>query len=97
MATFVREITTSQGDILRIGLSYERKLLSPEVQNVIGDAELMGVELSRVSGSFVIGHEALQAIVGTVLIDHFPNTFIPDFIRLEPGMIVSLGLFSAYQ
>ena len=62
MATFVREITTSQGDILRIGLSYERKLLSPEVQNVIGDAELMGVELSRISGSFVIGHEALQAI-----------------------------------
>ena len=62
MATFVREITTSQGDILRVGLSFERKLLSPEVQNTIGNTELMGVELSRISGSSVIGHEALQAI-----------------------------------
>ena len=62
MATFIREITTVEGDVLRVGLSSERKLLSQETLNAIGKTELMGVELIRISGNSVVDHITLQSI-----------------------------------
>lgn len=62
MTSFIREITTQQGDVLRVGLSFERRLLSSEALELIGETELMGVELLRIAGNKTIGHDALQAI-----------------------------------
>lgn len=70
MAIFIREISTSKGDVLRVGLSSERRLLSPEVVDAIGSIELMGVELVRISGNSIIDHKTLQSIE-----DYIANIF----------------------
>ena len=62
MESFIREIATSRGDIYRIRLSEEDGLLSKNVQHLIGDTHIMGIELLRIKGKETASHITLKSI-----------------------------------
>lgn len=73
MQEFIREISTAQGDVFRISLVEEGSLLSRDTISVLGDIELMGIELQRLAGRSTASHEVLEAIeefIASVFVQH---------------------------
>lgn len=66
MEDFVRIFRSQSGDVYHITLSEDYSILSPEIRNALGDIVVVGVDLRRVSGNNVTGHEVLAAIEATI-------------------------------
>lgn len=62
MERFLRDFTTSKGDVLRISMTEDKRLLSHGVCDAIGNIHVLGIELLRVEGLHTIGLDVLQSI-----------------------------------
>lgn len=70
MENFIRQFSTSEGDIYHITLSEDTSLLSPELKHFLHDVKLIGIDLRRLAGSHTTNQSVLKAIE-EVVADYF--------------------------
>lgn len=78
MEDFVRVFQTLEGDVYHITLLEDNSVLSSEALSELGGISLIGIELKRLHGNHVTGHEVLSAIANT----------IADFFRSRQNIVI---------
>lgn len=66
MEDFIKIFKSAKGDVYHITLSEEYGILSPEAIKTLGDVILLGIDLRRLVGENVTGHEVLSVIESTI-------------------------------
>lgn len=78
MDSFVKDIITSKGDVLRVSLTDDISLISQEVKDAIGDIHIWGIELLRIDGTLTVGFDVLREI----------ENFIHEVFRLKENVVI---------
>ncbi len=66
MENLVRIFKSPDGDVYHITLSEDKGVLSLDALETLKDITVVGIELRRLSGNHITGHEVLTAIEDTV-------------------------------
>ena len=70
MDSFVRLLSTTEGDVYHISLSEDKTLLSDRVREYIRDIKLVGIDLRRLAGTNITLQPVLNAIE-KIIADYF--------------------------
>ena len=66
MEDFVKIFKSPEGDVYHITLSEDSGVLSENIRETLGNVHVAGIDLRRLEGTHVTGHEVLTALAGAI-------------------------------